>query len=246
MSGRRLVLAVAVIYPTALAWLYFVALTRQGESNLADVRTGVNPLVIAAWVGGKLVQFALPLLWLAFVEGRRLKLVAPSLRELSLGLALGLLVAVATWAIYSWLSAHTRLLAQAPAKVIGRVHEFGLETPARFLLFAGFLSVAHSFLEEYYWRWFVFARLRQEMPALAAGLLSSLAFMAFHVIDLAAFFPGKFWLLVVPLSLCVGIGGGIWCWLFHRTGSIYSPWISHLLIDAAIMVVGYDLVFNSP
>jgi len=44
------------------------------------------------------------------------------------------------------------------------------------------------------------------------------------------------------LSLGVAVGGIFWAWLYHRSGSLYGPWLSHLLIDAAIFVVGYDLV----
>jgi uncharacterized protein len=58
------------------------------------------------------------------------------------------------------------------------------------------------------------------------------------------FFPGarQFFTLALPLSLGVAIGGGVWCWLYAKTGSLYAAWISHLLIDAAIMWIGYDLV----
>jgi len=122
--------------------------------------------------------------------------------------------------------------------------EFGLATPAAYLLFGFLLSVVHSLLEEYYWRWFVFGRLRHHFALAAAMLLSSVAFMAHHVIDLGMFFPGKFLVLVVPLSLCVGAGGMVWAWLYHRTNSVYAPWVSHVLIDAAIIAVGYDMVFS--
>jgi membrane protease YdiL (CAAX protease family) len=98
-------------------------------------------------------------------------------------------------------------------------------------------------LEEYYWRWFVFGWLRRQTPLLVAQLLSSLAFMAHHVVILAVFFPGRFWTAAVPFSLCIAGGGFVWAWIYERSGSIYAPWLSHLLIDAAIMAVGYDLLF---
>ena len=44
--------------------------------------------------------------------------------------------------------------------------------------------------------------------------------------------------------MCVAAGGAMWAWLYQRTGTIYSSWISHLLIDAAILIVGYDMVFG--
>ena len=43
-------------------------------------------------------------------------------------------------------------------------------------------------------------------------------------------------------SLAVAVGGAMWAWLYHRSGSIFGPWMGHLLVDAGIFLVGYDLV----
>jgi membrane protease YdiL (CAAX protease family) len=48
---------------------------------------------------------------------------------------------------------------------------------------------------------------------------------------------------VQPFSLSVAGGGVVWAWLYERTGSIYPAWVSHLLVDAGLFVIGYDLVF---
>jgi CAAX protease family protein len=97
-------------------------------------------------------------------------------------------------------------------------------------------------LEEYYWRWFVFGRLRRHLAFAPAAALSSLAFMSHHVIVLSVYLPGYFWVAVVPLSLCIAAGGCMWAWLYEQTRSIYAAWLSHLLIDAAIFAIGYDLL----
>ena len=44
----------------------------------------------------------------------------------------------------------------------------------------------------------------------------------------------------------VATGGAVWAWLYERTGSLWAAWLSHLLVDTAIMAVGYDLVFVGP
>jgi membrane protease YdiL (CAAX protease family) len=67
--------------------------------------------------------------------------------------------------------------------------------------------------------------------------------MAHHVVVLAVYFPGRFFTAALPLSLGIAIGGMFWCWLYERTGSIIATWVSHFLIDGAIMIVGYDLAF---
>ena len=44
------------------------------------------------------------------------------------------------------------------------------------------------------------------------------------------------------LSAAVAIGGAFWAWLYERSGSLVGPWMSHLLVDAGIFLVGFDLV----
>jgi hypothetical protein len=228
------VLALAMLYPTLLAYAYFVALAGPSGSPRA---------VQVVWIGGKAVQLALPLLWIQYAEGRWPRLARPTAGGLAVGLIFGLVVAAAMFLLYFLLLRHHHMFLSASGRVQQKVTEFGLDTPAAFVLFAAFIAVGHSLLEEYYWRWFIFGRLRRLLPVWAAILISSAAFMAFHVIDLAMFFPGRFLTLALPLAACVGVGGAAWCWLYQRTGSLYAPWLSHLVMDAAIFAVGYDLAF---
>ena len=65
-------------------------------------------------------------------------------------------------------------------------------------------------------------------------------------IVLGVFFPGRFWTAAAPLSLCVAVGGAAWAAVYQRSGSLLGPWLSHLIVDAAIMAVGYDLADPSP
>jgi uncharacterized protein len=135
------------------------------------------------------------------------------------------------------------LLTQTPAKIAAKLALFHAATPARYLLLAVFLSVIHSFLEEYYWRWFVYGQLRKSVPLGPALALSSLAFMGHHVIILAVYFPGRFFSLAVPFSFCIAIGGAVWAWIYEREGNLLAPWLSHLIVDAAIFTLGYSMVF---
>jgi membrane protease YdiL (CAAX protease family) len=131
------------------------------------------------------------------------------------------------------------------ASVVPVVYEklvaFGLASPAGYVGLAAFYAVAHSFLEEYYWRWFVFGELARLLPVRHAILISSVGFMAHHVVLLAALLG---WSAPVTWLASGGVaaGGAFWAWLYHRSGSLYGPWLSHLLVDAAIFVVGYDLL----
>jgi membrane protease YdiL (CAAX protease family) len=160
----------------------------------------------------------------------------------SAGKLVQFLVACLLFALYfGWLAA-SPLLADAPGRIFGKLREFGRATPAGFVQVALFICVVHSLFEEYYWRWFVFGGLKRHLPLGAAVAVSALGFTLHHVIILGVFFPGQFWWLALPLSLCVGIGGAFWAFLYHRSGSLYASWLSHALVDAAIMVVGFAML----
>jgi membrane protease YdiL (CAAX protease family) len=229
-----LALACAMIFPSVMSWLEFMVLPGQGHEG--------SPVLGAVFAAGKVVQFSFPLVYVWWYEPNRICLVPPSARGLALGVSFGLAVGTGALVLYfAWLR-HTPFMTETPARVYGWLTKVHLNTAAGYFAMAAFLSILHSFLEEYYWRWFVFGGLRRYVPLSVAILVSSLAFMAHHVIVLTVYLPGQFWMLVVPFSLCVAGGGIVWAWLYDRTQALYAPWISHLLVDVALMVVGYEMV----
>jgi membrane protease YdiL (CAAX protease family) len=234
-SAAPWLLAVAMLYPAALTWVYFVALAGgPGPANSAQK---------AVYLIGKTLQFGLPIFFLLFIERRRPRLTWPRFDGLLPGLGFGLAVTALMLGLYYGCLRPMPLLARTPEMVWHKLQqEFSVDTVAGYVALVAFIAVPHSLLEEYYWRWFVFGRLRRWVPVPWANLLSSLAFMAHHVIVLYVYLPGQWWIGVVPFSLAVAAGGATWAWLYQRTGTIYSAWLSHLLVDAAIGVVGYDLL----
>jgi membrane protease YdiL (CAAX protease family) len=233
---KRDALTWALAYPSAMTWVYFVAVAGQGSQP--------NQAVMIAYFAGKVIQFAFPLIYVGLTERKGLRPAWPTWHGLAFGLVFGLAVGGAAIAIYFAVLKDSNYLRETPEKVLAKLRESGYASVGGFLAVAAFYSIVHSLLEEYYWRWFVFGWLRRLMRPLLAGVLASLGFMAHHVIVLSVLFPGmrQFALLVVPLSVAVAMGGGVWCWIYQRTGSLYAAWISHMLIDAAVMVIGWDMV----
>ncbi len=226
----------ATVFPTVAAWSYFVELANSPGSS--------NSWQQLAYVGGKIVQFAFPLVVVLLVG----KLPSTRIRgsdfpSWRVGLAFGTIVLALMLGLYFGGLRGSRMLAQTPDRLRGKLLEVNVASPARYLLLAVFIVAVHSFLEEYYWRWFVFGYLRYTMKLIPAIAFSSFAFMAHHVIVLYVYLPGKFWSVAVPLSLAIAVGGAVWAWLYERGGKLGPPWLSHLLADAGIFVIGWDLMW---
>ncbi len=219
----------AALFPAFATWLYFVVLPQYPAA--------VQP---AFWTE-KILQFGFPLLWVVLVQRQNLRMERPQTAGVAEGLALGAAVLAGMLLLYFLWLKPAGYLAAAAGPITKKATELGLGTPARFILGGVLLSSVHSLLEEYYWRWFLFGGLRRFMPLAAAVILSSLAFTAHHVILLSVYFGGLSWATIF-FSFCVAVGGAAWAWIYHRSGSLFGPWLSHLLIDAGIFIVGYDLM----
>ncbi len=217
----------AMVLPTLATLLYFVFLS---GSDLMKI----------VYFGSKIIQFSFPLIWVLAVQRHRIRIDRPKWNSIFAGLLMGLgIVGTGLLAYYGLLKDST-LLENAPALVTAKVAEMGLTTPTMYILFALFLAVPHSLLEEYYWRWFVFGQTKRVTGVNAAIIISSLGFMSHHVIVIHQFLDNG-WGVTLFFSLCVATGGVLWAWLYSRYKTLYGPWVSHLLVDLGIMSIGYDL-----
>ena len=228
VSAHWAALALVMLLPTVATLLYFVVLSG-------------NPLTQVVYFSSKVVQFAFPLAWVLLVQRRRVRPARPDRRSIVAGILLGAAgVAIGLPAYFGYFK-HSPWLASAPDLILAKVDDMGLSNPAAYLMFSVFLSVAHSLLEEYYWRWFAFGQLQRVTGVVPAIVVSSAAFMSHHVIVIHQFLQSS-WGATLFFSLCVGLGGAVWAWLYRRYGSLYGPWASHLLIDCGIMWIGFDLI----
>jgi len=99
----------------------------------------------------------------------------------------------------------------------------------------------NSLMEEYVWRWFVFAKFEVLLGGRIAVVATGLAFTAHHVIALAAQFN---WIITILGSLGVFVGGVSWSWLYLRYRSVWPCYVSHAIVDIPVFVIGYWLIFQ--
>src|SRR5262245_46918771 len=154
MSRNRIELGfllVALVWPAAAAWLYFVA--------AAPDRSTV-PVLYSA---GKVVQFAIPLVCWALTDRSHFRIAKPTQAGLFAGLAFGAIVFAAILGLYVVVLKGSPFLSGLDAQVRSKVFAMGLDSRVKYVLFVLFLSLLHSGLEEYYWRAFVFAGFRKHL-----------------------------------------------------------------------------------
>jgi membrane protease YdiL (CAAX protease family) len=221
---------VAIVLPSAITWAYFF----EAEDAAKGVQATVYSVV-------KVLQFGLPIFWVWVIQKGRVTLRPPGGQGVAVGLLFGAAVAAAMFALYAGALKDSDALIGAEAQIRGKVAGFGIDSVWKYALLGTFYSVVHAFLEEYYWRWFVFGQLRRMISVSAAAVVSGLGFMAHHVLVLGKFF-GFAHPMTYLLSACIAVGGIVWARLYHKSGSLLGPWLSHMLVDAAIFAIGYELV----
>ena len=222
------VLAPALLLPTLSAIFYFVIFEEASVSK---------PIYVAT----KIFTVLWPIIATVWVLRRRLGLGACSrsdhLRSLFPGLLIGLAI-VAVMVI--WMNSPLRqLILDGGAGVRNKVEALGFLD--HFIPFAIFITLFHSFIEEFYWRWFVFGHLREVLPLPVAHAVAAVGFGGHHLVVTCQYFP--FW-FAFGLAACVAVGGLIWSLLFQRYKSLLGSWLSHLVVDAGLMWVGYQLIFS--
>jgi hypothetical protein len=200
-----------------------------------------GPLGQAIYAACKLWLVALPLVWHARVERRRLawpRWPRERRREaLADGLALAWIFVAAVLAANAALGAE---IVDAERLQLAAT-EAGFGTPARYLALAAYLALANSAVEELVWRAFVLRQCERVVSPRAAIPLSAALFALHHAIA----FTAELGPLAGALAtLAVFAAGCVWSWCYARYRSIWPGWISHVAADAAGLAIGWTLIFG--
>jgi len=197
----------------------------------------------AIYAAAKAFTVLWPVAAVALIEGGQIRWPRHSWRKhlsaIPAGVASGMLIGGLILAAYMWtpLGGHVQQFSETISSKVGQL---GITEPAQYVAFGVFLAGVHSLIEEYFWRWYVFGRLVLVAPLGIAYPVAGLSFAAHHYVLLWVYFS-------VPEALAfgtaVGVGGVLWCWMFARQGTLAGAWISHAIVDLAILYVGYGLVF---
>ena len=125
------------------------------------------------------------------------------------------------------------------SKIAGALTTNAGVTKENFLYVSLYISFANSFLEEFFFRGFVFTNLKQLSGRKLAYIFSAAAFSLYHVAMMIGWFsPVLFVLVMVGLAA----GGVIFNWLNEKLDTIYCSWLTHMFANFAINTIGFMLL----
>lgn len=111
-------------------------------------------------------------------------------------------------------------------------------TGENFIFVSLYISLANSFLEEFFFRGFAFLSLKPYIGRKLAYIFSPALFAFYHGGMLAGMF--SWWVFLVLLT-GLFVGGCIFNYLNEKSESIYTSWITHMFANFAINTVGFML-----
>ncbi len=204
--------------------------------------------VVPGPVGGAIYACAkawilmLPVVWTLFIDQCTMQPCIMTHRQpvrhgLSAGFTLGLAISVVIIALFELINRSAGIDASRLRQV---ALDAGFGSLVNYCLFGVYLATINALLEEYVWRWFVFRAAASAMSESVAVPISAAFFTLHHVVVLAAYFPA--WLTVM-CSLGVFTGGCVWSWCYLRYRSVWPGYVSHIVVDLAILYIGWRLLF---
>ena len=221
--------------PAAIALILLVLAATLGMAARLYIP---NALGQGLFVLTRIGMIVLPIVWWRRINQGQIQVAWPTRRDAGVGLGLGLVmmavIAIAYWTLgRQWID---------PEVVRAAVAPIGLLDPKLFILSALYFTFINAFLEEYIWRWFVYRNCAVWVSGISAIALSALLFTLHHIIALAAYTDSL--AVVVIGSLGVFLAGTVWSSVYLAYQSLWVCTISHVLADAAIALIGWQLLFG--
>ena len=124
------------------------------------------------------------------------------------------------------------------SQVTGTLQEKHGITGENFIFVSLYISLANSFLEEFFFRGFAFLSLKPYIGRKLAYVFSPALFAFYHGGMLAGMFSSwVFLVLLTGLFVCVCIFN----YLNEKSESLYPSWVTHMFANFAINTVGFIL-----
>lgn len=196
-----------------------------------------GPVGQALYLAAKVWIALLPLVWVLGVERRRpdLRFRPERARAWLEGLAIGALLGAGLFGL--WFAGAAELIDVETLRAA--LERAGVTGGLGFLGVAAWITLVNSALEEYVWRWFVGGRAELLVGPRAGVPLAAACFTLHHVVVFGVQGGAAF---ALAGGAAVFGAGCLWSWMVTRHRAIGPAWLSHALVDAAGLWIGWRLL----
>lgn len=111
-------------------------------------------------------------------------------------------------------------------------------TPLNFIFIGIYITLGNSFIEEFFFRGFVFLGIYNAGKTGSAYFYSSFLFAIYHIMIFRNWFSTPLFLLAVFGLFVVGM---LFNWMDTKSDNFVNSWIAHILADGAIILIGMKM-----
>jgi membrane protease YdiL (CAAX protease family) len=108
-------------------------------------------------------------------------------------------------------------------------------TTANFILIGLHLTFFNSFIEEFFYRGFIFFNLYNSGYKKTAFIYSSVLFGVYHIIIFWGWFSMPIFFLALFALIAVGF---LFSWMNVKSKNLYNSWTAHLCADIPVFIIG--------
>jgi len=224
MNKRNLIyLIVTSLF--AIALLYFsdqvMVLNYLSKIALKTVLFVVFPITYIAQTGENVLKSS--------IFNRRIN--KPELRRRNLGAALGILVFIILIVAYIFMKPYIDT-----DQLILEFQEKYKINKSNLLYYSFYLVFINSFLEEFFFRGFLFLNIKKLGFRKTAYIFSSLLFAVYHIANFQNWFSAPVFVLALAGLFA---GGCVFNYLDDQQETFLNSWFVHICADLAIVLIGF-------
>jgi membrane protease YdiL (CAAX protease family) len=157
-------------------------------------------------------------------------------KDLKTGLVLGIsafVIILSAYGVLGWMIDFSGIKNELQTK---------LKITASTFIFVGlYVTFINSFIEEFFFRGFVFLNIYQLGYKKTASIFSAFLFGLYHIAIFKTWFPLPITLLIIASLVTVGI---VFNHLNIKTRNFLNSWIAHIIADMAIIIIGLKLFYG--
>lgn len=109
-----------------------------------------------------------------------------------------------------------------------------------FILVALYITFVNSFIEEFFFRGFVYLNMENSIAKIPRMIFSGVLFGMYHMGIFLTWFDS--WLIMLCV-LALSLVGILLCYINGKTKNFLNSWLIHIIGDGAILTYGYFMMY---